>query len=366
MRRANVVLGLITSLLVTSGTSRAQAAPKPQFEVASVRASAPQSAGDHIPPNGDINGGPGTSDPARWTFFRVPLNRILMAAFDVPANRLKAPEWTGNVEIPEGNGISSVELTDSRYDIAATMPPGTTKAQAREMLRNLLIDRFKLTYHLEKKNFDGYAATAAKGGVKLRPSDAANESEATPLPMKFPLGPDGFADLPARQAAIAAVIVDDSRRVRWSVRMISIASLLELLKQFYPLAARLGDRNTSLGYIVDETGLTGIYDCKFEYPLSAFQFGNALEYASGAFNFADRPIDVSWKNIVRFQAATVIRPDIAALAREAVAAAAGSEQESDPALFAAIEKQLGIRLVKSKIPLDVVTVDHIEKIPSGN
>jgi uncharacterized protein (TIGR03435 family) len=167
--------------------------------------------------------------------------------------------------------------------------------------------------------------------------------------------------VPAGEPAIVA-IADASRRVRWSVRRIPASSLLEVLKQFYPLAARLGDAESSAGYIFDDTGLTGTYDFKFEYPLSAFGFGRALEYASGAVNFADRGADVSWKNIVRFQTATDIKPDFAALAREALT----EQPESDPALISAIEKQLGIKLVKSKIPLDVVTVDHIEKIPTEN
>ena len=40
--------------------------------------------------------------------------------------------------------------------------------------------------------------------------------------------------------------------------------------------------------------------------------------------------------------------------------------ESDPVLISAIEKQLGIKLVKSIIPLEVVIVDHIKKMPTEN
>jgi uncharacterized protein (TIGR03435 family) len=115
-------------------------------------------------------------------------------------------------------------------------------------------------------------------------------------------------------------------------------------------------------YILDDTGLTGGYDFTFEYPLGPFGLGRGLEYASGAVNFTERELDVSWKNIVRFQTATDIKPDFAVRAREALT----EQPESDPALIAAIKKQLGVKLVKSKIPLDVVIVDHIEKIPVEN
>jgi uncharacterized protein (TIGR03435 family) len=364
MRTKSRVAGLASLLFLMPCVSHGQAPEKLEFEVASVRASAPQSGAER-PVNGDSSGGPGTSDPTRLTFRRVPLGIILMTAFDVPANRLKAPEWTANVEIPITKNVGMITPTAARYDITATMLPGTTKAQAHEMLRNLLIDRFKLTYHFEKKNFDGYVATVANGGVKLRPSQAAKESEAeaAPLAAKFPLGPDGFAEVPPGEPAIVATIVDGSRKVRWSVRKVPVSSLLEMFKLFYPLAARLGDGESSAGYIFDDTGLTGTYDFKFEYPLSASQFGRALEYALGTPNFADRAFDISWKNIVRFQTAAEIKPDFAALAKEAVET---EQPESDPALISAIEKQLGIKLVKSKIPLDVVTVDHIEKMPTEN
>jgi uncharacterized protein (TIGR03435 family) len=38
-----------------------------------------------------------------------------------------------------------------------------------------------------------------------------------------------------------------------------------------------------------------------------------------------------------------------------------------PDLFSALEKQLGLRLVKAKeVPLDVIVIDHLEKIPTEN
>jgi uncharacterized protein (TIGR03435 family) len=38
-----------------------------------------------------------------------------------------------------------------------------------------------------------------------------------------------------------------------------------------------------------------------------------------------------------------------------------------PDIFVAIEKQLGLKLVKTKdIPLEVIVVDHVDKVPTGN
>jgi uncharacterized protein (TIGR03435 family) len=38
-----------------------------------------------------------------------------------------------------------------------------------------------------------------------------------------------------------------------------------------------------------------------------------------------------------------------------------------PNIFAALEKQIGLKLVKTpNIPLDVIVVDHIDRVPTGN
>ncbi len=58
----------------------------------------------------------------------------------------------------------------NRYEITATMPPGTTKEQVRLMLRNLLVERFHLAVHHEARNFPGYELTVAKDGPKLKES----------------------------------------------------------------------------------------------------------------------------------------------------------------------------------------------------
>lgn len=46
----------------------------------------------------------------------------------------------------------------------------------------------------------------------------------------------------------------------------------------------------------------------------------------------------------------------------------GADAASDPApdLFNALEKQLGLKLEKSKVPLDVIVIDHMDKEPTEN
>jgi uncharacterized protein (TIGR03435 family) len=57
-------------------------------------------------------------------------------------------------------------------------------------------------------------------------------------------------------------------------------------------------------------------------------------------------------------------------AQAAMGAAAGQPIASDPGggvtLFAALEKQLGLKLEKRDIPVPVIVLDHIEEKPTEN
>jgi uncharacterized protein (TIGR03435 family) len=43
-----------------------------------------------------------------------------------------------------------------------------------------------------------------------------------------------------------------------------------------------------------------------------------------------------------------------------------NQDDSEPSIFTAIQEQLGLRLEARKVPVDVVVVDHVERIPAEN
>ncbi|MGO9255964.1 MAG: TIGR03435 family protein [Bryobacteraceae bacterium] len=88
-------------------------------------------------------------------------------------------------------------MVDTRFDITAKIPPGTTKEQFRLMQQNLLAERFKLTVHHEKKESQVYELTVGKNGPKLKESAGPE----TPLtrPPKWTIGSDGLPVVPQRQ-----------------------------------------------------------------------------------------------------------------------------------------------------------------------
>src|SRR6202789_241501 len=123
-----IVAVLLTNLLL---------AQSPQFEVASVRAFAPAqgqvAAGLHF-------------DGAQVRGVGLSLRDYLATAYRFKATLISGPDWTAT----------------ERYDIQATLPDGSTKAQVPEMLQALLADRFEVKLHKEKKELPIYALDLPK------------------------------------------------------------------------------------------------------------------------------------------------------------------------------------------------------------
>lgn len=284
-----------SSLILACSPALAQTtAGNLKFEVASVRPSGsfPRNT---APPLGTISGGPGTSDPGRITYSRVPMRLILAPAFGLQSDQIKGPDW-----VLDDNSYSA-----QRYDIVAKVPPGATKEQATVMMQNLLKERFKLSFHIEKKDFDVYQLTVAKGGPKLKDAAKADGPPPPPnAPGPPPLDKEGFRMLPAGRTDMVGVGGGDGH-MRMTARMMTTTELLSRL------GAQLSANRSS--HVVDKTGLTGKYDFRLEYSMA------------GLPAFAGQP------------QAPLDSPA--------------------PDLPSALEKQLGLKLEKTKAPLDVLVID---------
>jgi len=102
----------------------------------------------------------------RLVIANIPLQIIITTAYGLPfqSDRLSGgPDW----------------IRSDRFDIEATPPPGAIPAGAsskvredtiRQMLQNLLVDRFKMSIRRETKDQPVYAAVIGKGGPKLEKS----------------------------------------------------------------------------------------------------------------------------------------------------------------------------------------------------
>lgn len=196
-------------------TARLPAPPPAEFEVATIKPSAP----------GETNV-MGKLEHGRLDVQNFPLKDLIVLAWDLSAEELLtgAPKF----------------LDSARYDITAKAPPPapgteTDMEDLRLMVRALLADRFRLKTHMEERPVDGYVLSAVK--PKLQKADPSNRTGCKEGP-----GADG------KDPRIANPI----RGRLMSCQNMTMAQFAEQLP------------NWAAGYahvdVLDSTGLTDPYD----------------------------------------------------------------------------------------------------------
>jgi uncharacterized protein (TIGR03435 family) len=253
-------------------------------------------------------GGPGTADPGRMTFRGVSMAALLMTAFAVQFDQISAPDSIQDWLVKN-------QFLGTKYDIVGTVAPGATKEDAKEMLKNLLVDRFGFVYHMQTRDFHGYRLTVAKGGPKLKPAASADGPQRIlPLGTRQPVDDRGFPIFQPGYPNILSGIHDSVAHL--AARMVTTEDLLLTLRLWLGVSR-----------MEDKTGLTDKYDLKLEFA-DPCPRGPAAAVANGG------PID--------------------------------SIGEPAPELFVALEKQLGLKLEKIKVPIDVVVIDRLNQQPTDN
>lgn len=220
----------------------AQTGPKVEFEVASAKLSptAQARAGMQF----GCHGGPGTSDLGLFTCSLLSLRQLIVRAYSLPQFQVSAPDWTQT----------------QRFEIKATVPPGTTKEQCNVMLQNLLIDRFKLSVHREPRELSRYELVVAAGGPKFKEAKEPTEESASPAAppqaqpnlkpsslMKMPTDKDGYP--------IPTWTVPGFSRVNGRGRYYQPTGTMQGLLNFLSMQM---DKP-----VVDATGLKGNYELSF-------------------------------------------------------------------------------------------------------
>jgi uncharacterized protein (TIGR03435 family) len=293
----NATSGLIPAILLSLAAFAQSPPPPPEFEVASVKPSAPQGAdslavGIHI-------------DGAQVRCTSLSLKDYVALAYNVKNYQISGPEW----------------LASERFDVAAKLPDGAAREQIRDMVQALLLDRFQLKAHRDKKDFPVYALVVAKGGPKMKesPPDAAAAAGRGSIDITAGGGRGGSgADLGNGSSFTMGENGFDAVKLT----MTSFADML----------ARFADRP-----VLDMTELKGAYDFSLRFSPEDFR-------------------------AMRLRAAIAAGVSVS-LPPETMRAV--MEGASGDSLFAAVET-LGLKLDARKGPLDVLVIDHIEKTPSEN
>jgi len=269
---------------------------QPAFEVASVRPYDPASAARYT-----MRGGPGTSDPGRFSCQNCSLRSLIVTAYDIKDFQLTFP------------------APHDRYDVEARVPPGASKEQFRLMLQNLLAERFQLKLHHQAQEMTVYTLVVGKGGSKLTPSQppAAPPDPALPTIGPIPTGfKDGFPVPPPGFISASALANGAYRMGATNAPLSKLVSMLSLL-----LARPVNDA----------TGLEGGYDFQLYWSQDASTDSSAPR-----------------------------------LAQDGTPIPATPDADSGLTLFAAVQQQLGLKLDSQKGQVDVLVVDHAEKVPTGN
>jgi uncharacterized protein (TIGR03435 family) len=204
----------------------------PKFEVAAIRPSPPRTS---VQSARGCNGGPGTSNPGRWTC-NESLSNLIRSAYQLKGYQFTFPDWM---------------VIDS-FEIEATIPAGTAKEQMPLMIRNLLAERFKLAAHLDKKEMQIYDMTAGKDGPKFKEwVDEPPLADADrPRPGVGPRSVD--IRIPSNADAVLSFGAE-GRKARKSK---------ETMDAFAAWLSSSLDRP-----VIDATGLTGTYKIMLDYVM---------------------------------------------------------------------------------------------------
>ncbi len=119
----------------------------PSFEVATIKLSDPAAKGKGF-------GGP----PGKFLTRNTTLNDLMMYAYSVHTKQLiGGPDW----------------METQKFDIEAKpdTPGAASDKQNRLMMQKLLVSRFGLKFHDEKRELSAFVLTVAKGGPKLTKSE---------------------------------------------------------------------------------------------------------------------------------------------------------------------------------------------------
>jgi uncharacterized protein (TIGR03435 family) len=193
-------------------------------------------------------------------------------------------------------------LENVRFDVSAKVPDGATKDEFRLMLQDLLAQRFKLAVHREKREMPAYELEVAKNGPKFKASVPNETPENDDAPEENGKLKRDRDGYPILRRGVTMAAVPGHARLR------SDNQSMEWLAEM--LSGQTGKP------VVDGTGLKGRYD-----------------------------FVLSW------------------VTQETPAAATDPD---GPDLPSAVQLQLGLKLEEKKRPIQMLVVDHIEKVPTEN
>lgn len=282
--------------------------PPPSFDVTVIKPSTEQPQG--------------AKTEGEQTRFVISAKLLIQMAYGSSASATRGPD----LQVLNGPGW----IDDTVYDILAKIDPATFAAmqamnrsqralQRQLMEQSLLADRFNLKVHTETRDQPVYALTLSKG-PRPKPSATAPNESATIV-----LSPGGTSLTP-ETLRHGILVVRKGTALEMVVKAMTIDAFVHALATCPELEGRS---------VLDQTGLAGAFDFTLDWiPESS----------------PPPPPSPTDPTAPSADSSAPPSPDSASDA---------------PPLFTAIQQQLGLKLVPSKGPAQVIVIDHIER-PSEN
>ena len=240
-------------------------------------------------------------DASQVRVIALPLRDIVAAAYRLKPYQISGPDW----------------ITTTPFDISAKMPAGTTIRQVPDMLQSLLVERFGLTFHREKKELPVYALIVGKGPLKLRAHATDGETAASDrLTWSLSGNPTGVSNAVGDGSSYSFA------GGKFEGKKLTVTALATELERYSPRP------------IVDMTQVTGAFDPTFTVTPEAY--GQLLGRAA-------------------INSGMVMPPQM----RIQI------ENAEFNALPEAVE-QLGLKLESRRMPIDMLIVDEVRKTPTEN
>ena len=283
--RALWFIGASAVLWCIGAAVSAQAPGGPTFEAASIK----------LNKSGDWRKSMGPAPGGQFLANNTTLRDLMPFAFGLP-------QATANLRVIGG---PKWRLDEDRFDITAKVDGTWTPEQMGEMLRSLLMDRFKLMSHRETREMPTFSLVTTTlsptFGPTLRRSvvdQTACDARRAAIQRREPVPPT---------APGAAPICGSGRTVPGQITAVGW-SLDRLASALAPFVNRM---------VFDHTNLAGLYD--FELTWTPEQTPQL-------------PPDAPPLNI----------------------------DPNDPSIFTAVQEQLGLKLDSQKGPVDVIVIDSVE------
>jgi len=230
------------------------------------------------------------------------MQELLLEAFDIFVNL---------DELANVPGWAETRRFDINAKVAAegSAPPALDRSSLAPLLRSLLEDRFRLKTHTEERPVSAYTLAAGKPGlarsaqVKMKRADPAARTRCTDA--------NGAPGTPRGTVVMTC-------------QNVTMAQLAERLQNF------------ALGYshwpVKDSTGMDGGWDLRLEWVQRGMMPASCGKAAEG----------------------------------QAPEAPVASDPCAGLSLVDAVDRQLGLKLMKETRPMPVIVIDHLEEQPTDN